>query len=72
VAVEVRVDGRLVALGAPKQRAVLAMLALQLLAARAPTVPLVNEQFVSLTAKGLANYQHHPVSGPLLDQLWVK
>jgi ABC-type oligopeptide transport system substrate-binding subunit len=42
------------------------------LAARAPTVPLVNEDFVSLAAKAVGNYQHHPVWGPLLDQLWVK
>ena len=42
------------------------------LAAQAPTVPLVNEQFVSLAAKHLGNYQHHPLWGPLLDQLWVR
>jgi peptide/nickel transport system substrate-binding protein len=42
------------------------------LAARAPTVPLVNENFVSLAAKRVGNYQFHPVSGPLLDQLWVR
>jgi ABC-type transport system substrate-binding protein len=42
------------------------------LAAQAPTVPLVNENFVSLTAKRVGNYQHHPLGGPLLDQLWVK
>jgi ABC-type transport system substrate-binding protein len=42
------------------------------LAAHAPTVPLVNENFVALAAKRVGNYQHHPVSGPLLDQLWVK
>jgi ABC-type transport system substrate-binding protein len=42
------------------------------LAAQAPTVPLVNEDFVSLAAKGVGNYQHHPLWGPLLDQLWVR
>jgi peptide/nickel transport system substrate-binding protein len=42
------------------------------LAEQAPTVPLVNENFVSLTDKGVGNYQHHPVWGPLLDQLWVR
>ena len=42
------------------------------LAEQAPTVPLVNENFVSLAAKRLGNYQHHPVSGPLLDQMWVE
>jgi peptide/nickel transport system substrate-binding protein len=42
------------------------------LAAQAPTVPLVNENFVSLAAKRVGNYQHHPLSGPLLDQLWVR
>ena len=42
------------------------------LAEQAPTVPLTNENFVSLAAKRLGNYQHHPVSGPLLDQMWVE
>jgi peptide/nickel transport system substrate-binding protein len=41
------------------------------LATQAPTVPLVNEQFVSLAAERVGNYQYHPVWGPLLDQLWV-
>ena len=42
------------------------------LAARAPTVPLVNDNFVSLAAERIGNYQYHPVWGPLLDQLWVR
>ncbi len=42
------------------------------LATRAPTVPLVSENFVSLAAKDVGNYQHHPVWGPLLDQLWAE
>ncbi len=42
------------------------------LAEQAPTVPLVNESSTSLTAKRVGNYQHHPLWGPLLDQLWVR
>jgi peptide/nickel transport system substrate-binding protein len=42
------------------------------LAARAPTVPLVNENLVALTGKEVGNYQNHPVAGALLDQLWVR
>jgi peptide/nickel transport system substrate-binding protein len=42
------------------------------LAVQAPTVPLVNESSASLTAKRVENYQHHPLWGPLLDQLWVR
>ena len=42
------------------------------LAARAPTVPLVNWYTTSLTAKRVDNYQAHPLLGPLLEQLWVK
>jgi peptide/nickel transport system substrate-binding protein len=42
------------------------------LAAASPTIPLVNENLVRLTAKRVGNYQSHPVWGPLLDQMWVK
>jgi peptide/nickel transport system substrate-binding protein len=42
------------------------------LASQAPTVPLVNEQYVSLAAQRVGNYQYHPVWGALLDQLWVR
>ena len=42
------------------------------LAADAPTVPLSNLQDAVLTAERVGNYQHHPLWGPLLDQLWVR
>ena len=42
------------------------------LADQAPTVPLVNGNNTSLTAERVGNYQHHPLWGPLLDQLWVR
>jgi YVTN family beta-propeller protein len=42
------------------------------LAAQAPTVPLANWQDTALTAERVGNYQHHPLWGTLLDQLWVK
>jgi ABC-type transport system substrate-binding protein len=41
-------------------------------AARAPTVPLVNANDTALVSERVGNYQHHPLWGPLLDQLWVK
>ena len=42
------------------------------LAAQAPTVPLANGNDTALVAERVGNYQHHPLWGPLLDQLWVK
>ena len=42
------------------------------LAAQSPTVPLVNQNLVSLTAKRVGNYQYHAFWGPLLDQIWVE
>jgi peptide/nickel transport system substrate-binding protein len=42
------------------------------LAAQSPTVPLVNQTLVRLTAKRVGNYQSHPLWGPLLDQMWVE
>ena len=42
------------------------------LAEQAPTVALVNVNNASLTAKRVGNYQHHPLLGPLLDQMWVR
>jgi ABC-type transport system substrate-binding protein len=42
------------------------------LAAQAPTVPLASGNNTALTAERVGNYQHHPMFGPLLDQLWVK
>ena len=41
-------------------------------AAQSPTVPLVNEDSISLTAERVGNYQYHPLWGPLLEQMWVK
>jgi ABC-type transport system substrate-binding protein len=42
------------------------------LADQAPTVPLVNDNNISLTAERVGNYQDHPLYGPLLEQLWVR
>jgi YVTN family beta-propeller protein len=42
------------------------------LASESPTVPLVNENYISLTAKRVGNYQYHPFAGPLVDQMWVR
>jgi ABC-type transport system substrate-binding protein len=42
------------------------------LAAQAPNVPLANGNDTALVAERVGNYQHHPLWGPLLDQLWVK
>ncbi len=38
----------------------------------APIVPLVNQRTVVLTSDRVGNYQHHPLWGTLLDQLWVR
>jgi hypothetical protein len=35
-------------------------------------VPLVNQNWVALTAERVGNYQSHTFLGPLLDQMWVK
>ena len=43
-----------------------------MLAAQAPTVPLANASDIALVAERVGNYQHHPLWGPLIDQLWVK
>jgi hypothetical protein len=42
------------------------------LADRALTVPLVNDNNISLTAERVGNYQYHPLWGPLVEQLWVR
>ena len=42
------------------------------LAKQAPVVPLTNLQDTTVTAERVGNYQHHPLWGALLDQLWVK
>jgi peptide/nickel transport system substrate-binding protein len=38
----------------------------------APAIPLVNRRSVSLVSKRVGNFQHHPLWGTLLDQLWVR
>ena len=38
----------------------------------APVVPLVNRRVVTLVSKRVGNYEHHPMWGPLLDQMWVR
>jgi hypothetical protein len=42
------------------------------LAARAPTVPLTNADDIMLVGERVGDYQHRPVWGPLLDQMWVR
>lgn len=42
------------------------------LADQAPIVPLANGTDISLTAERVGNYQHHPMWGPLIEQLWVR
>jgi peptide/nickel transport system substrate-binding protein len=41
------------------------------LARSAPAAPLVNRRGAVLTSERLGNYQHHPLFGVLLDQVWV-
>jgi YVTN family beta-propeller protein len=38
----------------------------------APAVPLFNRQHVTLVSDRVDNVQHHPLSGLMFDQLWVK
>ena len=42
------------------------------LADAAPAVPLFNRQHLTLVSDRVENVQHHPQSGVLFDQLWVK
>ena len=42
------------------------------LARSAPAAPLVNRRGVVFTSERLGNYQHHPLFGVLLDQVWVR
>ena len=42
------------------------------LADQAATVPLLNWATTALTGERVDNYQAHPLSGALLEQLWVK
>jgi ABC-type transport system substrate-binding protein/streptogramin lyase len=39
---------------------------------RAPFVPLVNTQFVTLASNRLGNFLFSPALGPLIDQMWVR
>jgi YVTN family beta-propeller protein len=38
----------------------------------APWVPTITPRNVDLVSKRVGNYQHHPLFGVLLDQLWVR
>ena len=38
----------------------------------APAVPLVNRREMVLVSERVGNYQHHPLWGPLYDQMWVR
>jgi YVTN family beta-propeller protein len=40
--------------------------------AASPAVPLVTRREVTLVSKRVGNFQHHPMWGTLLDQLWVR
>jgi peptide/nickel transport system substrate-binding protein len=42
------------------------------LARSAPAAPLVNRRVAIFTSARLGNYQHHPLFGVLLDQVWVR
>lgn len=39
---------------------------------QAPWVPVLNDRRTDLLARGVANYQHQPQWGLLVDQLWVR
>jgi peptide/nickel transport system substrate-binding protein len=42
------------------------------LARAAPAAPLVNRRGAVFVSERLGNYQHHPLLGVLLDQVWVR
>jgi peptide/nickel transport system substrate-binding protein len=42
------------------------------LARAAPAAPLVNRRGAVFVSERLGNYQHHPLFGVLLDQVWVR
>jgi peptide/nickel transport system substrate-binding protein len=42
------------------------------LARSAPAAPLLNRRGAVLVSERVGNYQHHPLYGALLDQLWVR
>jgi ABC-type transport system substrate-binding protein/class 3 adenylate cyclase len=39
---------------------------------QAPWVPLGNADWVDLASRRLGNYQSNPLSGPIVDQMWVR
>jgi ABC-type transport system substrate-binding protein len=42
------------------------------IAAAAPVVPLFTGRELVLVSSRVGNYQHHPLWGPLYDQMWVR
>ena len=42
------------------------------LARSAPAAPLLNRRGAVVVSERLGNYQHHPLFGVLLDQVWVR
>ena len=38
----------------------------------APYVALVHRRSMTLVSERVGNYQHHPLFGPLYDQMWVR
>jgi ABC-type transport system substrate-binding protein len=40
--------------------------------AEAPYVALVNRRALTLVSKRVGNFQHHPLWGPLYEQMWVR
>ena len=42
------------------------------LARSAPAAPLLNRRGAVFVSERVGNYQHHPLFGVLLDQLWVR
>ncbi len=67
---ERRIDRALGARGAEADR--LWREAYRHLARSAPGAPLVNRRGAVFVSERLGNYQHHPLFGVLLDQVWVR
>ena len=42
------------------------------IAAHAPLVPLISRRQVAVTSARAGNVQFHPLTGVLLDQIWVR
>ena len=42
------------------------------LADAAPAVPLYNRRTLTLVSERVGNYRHHPLWGPLYEQMWVR